>query len=152
MQADMEGRLPSSCILHISSPPTSHCLHPPTTPPPTTHTHTPPPPAPLLTLTTLHPLDPPCPSRLPPQENTILLEKLVRIKMFDSGKIFKPWLGRSTFHAMRETSVQDMVLHGIAWKACPAMHGRHMGRITLPCMEEKPTSTPPHRAPVESGP
>ena len=75
-------------------PPTA-CTPRPLPPPP--HTHTPPPPAPLLTLTTLHPLDPPCPSRLPPQENTILLEKLVRIKMFDSGKIFKPWLGRSTF-------------------------------------------------------
>lgn len=31
------------------------------------------------------------------QENAILLEKLVRIKHFDSQKAFKPWLARSTF-------------------------------------------------------
>ena len=30
-------------------------------------------------------------------ENQVLLDKLVRIKQFDSSKIFKPWLGRSTF-------------------------------------------------------
>jgi hypothetical protein len=31
------------------------------------------------------------------QENAILLEKLVKIKHFDSQKAFKPWLARSTF-------------------------------------------------------
>jgi hypothetical protein len=31
------------------------------------------------------------------QANHILLEKLVKIKSFDSARVFKPWLARSTF-------------------------------------------------------
>lgn len=32
-----------------------------------------------------------------PQENNILLQKLIKIRNFDSTKAFKPWLARSTF-------------------------------------------------------
>ncbi len=32
-----------------------------------------------------------------PQENQILLAKLIKIKTFDSTRVFRPWLARSTF-------------------------------------------------------
>ena len=99
-------------------------------------------------------------------ENQVLLDKLVRIKQFDSSKIFKPWLGRSTFQykcvarAVNRGAGVGGVQYGIAvvgrLPACPTPLSLQY-TLALPpefymaCTESRLAVPPPPSPPLRNG-